>query len=322
MFKKFIAAALAAISFSTFAGNSTIIKLDDAQPIRYEAEHIVLNVVGYYANSKENNNKGDSIIQYPNHDKEVLIAFVDPDSPPVKALLDFTEKWDDPKPGNCYIVGSKKGGLVLSSDDPWETKFDSFSWVQCPYTSDKEINSISGVVTDIGEVNGKYYLALNNTKPSWYDKKDYGVNKHLEEKGAIRKGECVVIYADTDQAPYIPGGYAKTNFIQNEDCDSVSRHPVPATPRTPTIAKTFKRVDLTQEQDGWVIIKFDDDTRLVLRPDDPGLKMFKSENSRRPTHMDCIGYTEHRPKGHNPKTHGNVTSMMRPANGSECNEGE
>ena len=39
MFKKLITAALAAISFSAGAGNSTIIKLDDAQPIRYEAEH-------------------------------------------------------------------------------------------------------------------------------------------------------------------------------------------------------------------------------------------------------------------------------------------
>lgn len=322
MFKKIATAAFAAISLTAFAGNSTIIRLSEAQPIRYEPEHIVLNVVGYYVDNKENNNKGGSIIQYPNHDREVLIAFIDADSPPVKALLDFTEKWGDPKPGNCYLVGSKKGELILSDEDPWGTKFDSLSWVQCPYTTDKFINSVNGVVTDFGEANGKYYLSLNNTKPSWYDKKDSGITGRLKEMGPLHKGECIAIYSDVEQAPYIPGNYAKANSIQNEECDSVSRHPAPAVPLPSAIAKTFKRVQRTQEQDGWVIINFDDDTRLVLRPNDPGLRMFKSENSRKPTHMDCLGYTEHRPKGHNPKTHGNVTSMMRPVNGSECNEAE
>lgn len=321
MFKKFIAAALAAISFSAVAGSATIVMLSGDQPIRYEQEHIVLNVVGRYKSNENNNGLGNVIDNRDMSTHEILIAYVDADSPPVKALSEFTSKWGEPKPGNCYIVGSKTGDFVLSTEEPWDTKFDTFKWTPCPYALGPYSNHIRGVVTAFGEAHGKYYLALNDTKPSWYEKSDVGIKFHLDKYGPIMKGECISILSGTDRIPYMPDGYAQTTQIDKRDCDEVSRQPAAGTRTYLPKVNTYKRVSGNKLLDDTFVLFFDDNTRLELKYDDQGLVMFKKENSRYPYNEDCVGLIVDKTKGRKGSKIKTTTAMIL-AGGGYCNEAE
>ena len=208
-----------------------------------------------------------------------------------------------------------------STEEPWDTKFDTFKWVTCPYAQGSSSNYITGVVTAFGEAHGKYYLALNDTKPSWYDKNDEGIKGHFKKKGAIMKGECIYILSGTDRIPYMPDGYAQTTQVDERDCDEVSRQPAAGTRTYLPKVNTYKRVSGNKLLDDTFVLFFDDDTRLELKYDDQGLVMFKKENSRYPFNDDCVGLIVDKTKGRKGSKI-KATSAMILAGGAYCNEAE
>ena len=317
MLKKFVIAAAAAMSLDATAG-SVLLKLSELQPVLYENEHIELNVDAAIPDfAKE---EGQLFLMNVGSDDEngmIAILTIEPDSPAVRAYFDFVDKWGDPKPGNCYVFESKKGMPHLSNMAE-ETRFDHLKWVQCPYTQHNAGSVINGVVTDFSADGKGYMLSLGGTMSSRYDKDDKGINNFIRKHGAIKKGMCLELVAPGEGAVYLAGSHANTTGVELVDCSTVSRPPEPAKPHRQVDAKKYKRLGRTDEKNGWFILIFQDNSYLALKPDDKGLMMFKKDNSRRPYHRDCIGYTEITPAGHHPKRDGNMTSVMISAHGSEC----